>query len=154
MNLPETDDYTFSDWLSSTALLQMEAYGKDPGLLVNNDITEFNDAEGNIFFAWNSFAMMAEVVEMADEVGWKPWATSRHINRERVIEEAVDAMHFLGNILRMVRCTGGELTEAYKAKQEKNLQRQQEGYDGRKNPPTEQEIPEWINQGSSKSPEK
>ena len=131
MKLPETDLYSFEDWLRSTADLQMEAYGRDPAQLTDASCTRFEDPEGNIFFAWNCFALMSEVVEMSEEVGWKPWASSRHVNRERVIEEAVDAMHFLGNILRMVHCTGGELTAAYKAKQEENLRRQQEGYDGR-----------------------
>lgn len=127
LTLPTTSNYTFGDWLESTAALQRAAYARDPRDHVQGG--EFGP-EGAAYFTWNAWALVVELGEMAGEVGWKPWATSRHVNREQVVAEAVDALHFMGNLLRMVDCTGEELTAAYKAKQLKNLRRQQEGYDG------------------------
>jgi hypothetical protein len=128
LELPETDDYTFGDWLGSTQDLQLAAYGLDwPSFVEDGLLTE----EGAVaVITRGSYAAIAEIVEMTDEVGWKPWATGRHVNREAVVREAVDVLHFVGNVLSMVGCSGEELTAAYKAKQLKNLQRQVEGYDG------------------------
>lgn len=139
MRLPDTNDYRFSDWIQSTADLQTEAYGSDPIQLLRVRVAADDDYEGHFyveeegadFFRWNAFALVSEVVEMSEEIGWKPWATNRDVDRTKLIGEAVDAMHFLANILRMVGCTGNELTNAYKSKQMRNLERQQKGYTGK-----------------------
>jgi dUTPase len=129
MLLPETDDYTFHDWLQSTEDLQAHAYNLYwPDFLDSNG--EITDEGRHAFVGRGAFAAIVELVELAQEVGWKEWATSRHVNREQVIGEAVDVMHFLANILAMVQTTGPELTERYKAKQQKNLDRQLQGYTG------------------------
>lgn len=121
------DGYSFDQWLETTATLQIVAYGRDPLDLVDNaQLTE----AGCEFFRWNVLAATSELVELLNEVGWKPWATSRHFNREQVIGEAVDVLHFVANILRMAGCTGQELSDRYRAKQLVNLHRQLNGYDG------------------------
>ena len=123
MELPDTDDYTFSDWLSSTRRLQEVAYDS---FYEKYDADERRDS-----MMMNLLAIHTEVDELAQEVGWKPWAEPHGwINRQQALGEIVDIMHFVGNMLTHLNATGEELTAAYKAKQHKNLQRQLEGYDG------------------------
>jgi len=45
-------------------------------------------------------ALQVEIAELAQEVGdaWKYWKTPRPRNRERVLEELVDVLHFLLSI--------------------------------------------------------
>lgn len=90
------------------------------------------------FITWNVTALMAELGEMLNEVGWKPWASSRHINMPAAMDEMVDAWHFFLNILlaqaawhKVDLSTMALAFEAqYVKKNAKNLQRQIEGYDG------------------------
>lgn len=117
--------YTFTEWINSTGDLQTIAYGQDPRDISLGD--EFKD-----FARWNTMAAVAELVEFLDEVPWKPWASTLELDRRAAIGEIVDAMHFIGNLLRLLDVRGDELTAAYKAKQLKNLQRQIDGYDGKK----------------------
>ena len=124
------DGYTFTQWLETTALLQIIAYGRDPRDLVEDDGHGQLTEEGAEFFRWNVLAAQAELVELLNEAGWKPWATSRHFNREQIIGEAVDALHFIANLLRMTGCTGHELSARYRGKQLVNLDRQIASYDG------------------------
>ena len=82
-------------------------------------------------------ALITELTEALDETGWKPWASSDHINQDRYLSEIVDALHFF---LNLILVAGDETTDAenladaisekYLAKREKNAQRQIEGYDG------------------------
>lgn len=104
------------------AELQRDAYGQDP--------SDLPDEEKPHFAQWNAFALTDELHEAMAEVGWKPWATSRHINREAYKGELVDALHFFVNMCLVVGITPQELFEGYLAKREKNAQRQAEGYDG------------------------
>lgn len=118
-------DYTFNDWLNSTAALQEHFFDGDPGLLEDRQ-------EVISFLTWNVQACHAELVELLDEVGWKPWATSDHLHRQRILGEAVDLLHFVGNILRAIGVDGPQLTAAYQTKQKRNMARQRSGYDGLK----------------------
>lgn len=122
MKLPDVECYSFADWIHSTAELQMQGYGCDPAALEGDDMAEFA--------RWNVLATTDEMHEFLNEIGWKPWATSRHVNRDQAVGEIVDALHFIGNLLRMLNVTGRELTSRYKAKQLINLERQLAGYDG------------------------
>ena len=90
------------------------------------------------FMVWNAYALFDEVHEALDEMGWKPWATSRHLNAEPMLKEMVDAFHFFMNMLLVI---GGEMgwsieqladefTKRYIAKNAVNAERQKEGYDG------------------------
>lgn len=90
------------------------------------------------FLVWNCYALMDEIHEAMDETGWKPWATSRHLDADKMLKELVDAWHFFMNIMLVVGGEKGwtveqlahEFSSAYMAKNMKNEQRQQEGYDG------------------------
>lgn len=79
-------------------------------------------------------ALVAESVEALDEVGWKSWATSRHINREAYVGELVDVLHFWVNMLIALgddpADIATEVFNGYLAKRQRNIERQRDGYDG------------------------
>jgi len=111
---------TFSDWLESTIELQTKAFGHR---------FPMEDAMLASYAQTNLLAAMVEIAEMSGEIGWKPWADDAGwVNREKFLEEAVDAMHFVANMLCAVGITGEELSDAYKAKQQINRERQANGY--------------------------
>lgn len=77
---------------------------------------------------WNVFAAQQELAELAVEFSWKPWAVDEpFVNRERIIDEAVDVLHFVGNILVAVNATDEELNEAYEKKVQLNIARKTSG---------------------------
>ena len=87
------------------------------------------------FMRWNGFALEDELHEAMAEVGWKPWATSRHINDERFLQEMVDGWHLFMNMLlcglgQTPEIIAERFYEAYMAKNAVNAQRQIDGYDG------------------------
>lgn len=103
--------------------LQIEAYGKHP-----KDITD--PIERIQFFKDMHIAITDELHEALAEMGWKPWATSRHFNDEAVKGELVDAFHFFMNLCMAAGMDAEELMEKYHLKREKNIKRQIDGYDG------------------------
>lgn len=104
--------------------LQVEAYSN--GLSPRH----FSD-EGRIeFIKTNVLAATDELHEALGEVGWKPWATSRHINTDALRAELVDTWHFFMNLCIVAGMTPEDLYEGYLKKRKKNIQRQEEGYDG------------------------
>lgn len=115
--------WSFHDWLTIMEMLQEVAYGSyydqmDP------------DTKGDSMMM-NLNAAHDEISEMGGEMGWKPWVSPRGwVNRDAAIMEVVDALHFIGNLLKHCNATGAELTAAFRKKVLKNLQRQIEGYDG------------------------
>ena len=90
------------------------------------------------FITWNFTALSVELGEMMAEVGWKPWASSRHVDYTPAYQEMVDAWHFFLNILlalgashqRPIDSVARDFESYYVKKNAKNLQRQVEGYDG------------------------
>lgn len=77
-----------------------------------------------------SLGVISEVNEALEETGWKPWATSNHINREAYLGELVDALHFLVNMALLAGITPDEIYQNYREKNLVNLRRQVTGYDG------------------------
>ncbi len=78
----------------------------------------------------NVLALENEPHEALAETGWKPWATSNHINVERFHGELVDAWHFFMNLMLHSGMTAETLTTLYYAKREINITRQNNGYTG------------------------
>lgn len=79
----------------------------------------------------NVLALAAELfAEVLGEIGWKSWASSRHINEDAVKKELIDVFHFFMNLMLHAGMTADELYEGYVQKREKNIQRQRDGYDG------------------------
>lgn len=115
---------SFHEWIELQASLQRAIGVGDP--------KDLGPTPARMYFVlWNMWALADELHEAMDEMPWKPWATSTRFDRKAVIREIVDAMHFLANILRVVDCTGAELTTEYLRKNLVNLQRQTKGYDGK-----------------------
>lgn len=112
-------------WLESTRTLQREAYGLDLDRMTVEDRA-----------AWikeNVLAGIDEMTELLHEVSWKFWAhDAAWVNRDAVLKEAVDAAHFLGNIVASIGVTDEEWERAYQTKQFENARRQREGYEVRK----------------------
>lgn len=86
------------------------------------------------FMRDNMLALMDELHEALGEIGWKPWATSRHMNIEPFISEMVDAWHFFMNLLLATGMYPDEISRLfyskYMEKSKRNAERQLEGYDG------------------------
>ena len=102
--------------------LQVESYGYDPGLMQGEERTTF--------IMWNVVALTDELHEALAETGWKPWATSRHVNEEAFRGELVDALHFLVNLCLAADMSADELHARYLEKRGINAARQADGYDG------------------------
>lgn len=75
-------------------------------------------------------ALGSEQQEALDEMGWKPWATSRHFNAEAVRSEIIDAWHFLMCQWLLAGGTAEMFYQEYQRKISVNINRQTEGYDG------------------------
>lgn len=101
---------------------QITAYKKNP--------QELHGEELMWFLTWNSFALEDEIHEAMAETGWKPWATSKHINQEAFHGELVDAFHFFMNLCLASGLTAELLFDGYNKKLAKNIARQREMYDG------------------------
>ena len=84
------------------------------------------------YIKMNVLALTDELHEALQEVGWKPWATSRHLNRPEYVGELIDAFHFLINLFLAVGATPEEVYEAYVSKIKRNHKRQDDGYTGMK----------------------
>jgi hypothetical protein len=117
-----SDGWSFDDWLMRTRVLQRESFGVDPHTLTGKEREDY--------VRWNVLAAEDELHEALGEISWKPWASKEFFNREQFVGELVDVMHFVGNLLAVAQVTGPELTTRYSAKQQKNRDRQREGYDG------------------------
>lgn len=117
----------FRDWLLETARLQREVYGVDYVVFLSDapdDLRKLIE-----YMRWNMLAIDDELAEMRQGVSWKPWQHDEpYVDRQEVISEAVDVLHFVGNILAAVGCTDDDLNAAYLAKMEKNRARQSGGY--------------------------
>lgn len=134
--------------LHAQRTLQVESFGFDPA-------EEVDPAKRLEFLRWNVLALIAELTELLDETGWKPWATSQHINELETLGEWVDAWHFMMNVAWATFGQGvlGDadvlselITAAYKRKHEVNAARQRDGYDGvsTKCPRCKRELSESI----------
>ena len=115
-------------WLESTKELQEGVYQYDYEKLrrIEAALTRYLD--------WNLTAAVQECAEIREEFSWKPWARDASFhNRNRIRDEVIDVMHFLGNIMTAIGVTDGELEDAYQYKQDINRQRAASGtYSARK----------------------
>lgn len=112
----------FEDALDAQLELQVKSFKADPRFL--------SDPEKLEWIRWNVLALEDELHEALAETGWKPWATSQHINRDAFIGELVDAFHFLMNLMLITNCTAAEFLHRYAEKRGINAARQAAGYDG------------------------
>lgn len=93
-------------------------------------IEDFTDEERMEALRINVLGLMGELYEALDETGWKPWATSNHMNHAAFKSELVDAWHFFMNLMIHSNMTAEELLVGYMEKWQINMDRQTNGYDG------------------------
>jgi hypothetical protein len=95
---------------------------------------QMTDDQRMEYIRWNMLALQDELHEAMQETGWKPWASSSHLNIEPYLGEMVDALHFFMNLLLVTGVRPDQLaqkfTEIYLAKWQRNVERQAEGYTG------------------------
>jgi dimeric dUTPase (all-alpha-NTP-PPase superfamily) len=74
-----------------------------------------------------SFALVAEILELANELGWKSWKPRQALDRERVVDEWADCFAFMGTLTAYIISQVGvypeELIEAYFTKLNENHRR-------------------------------
>lgn len=119
--MPQPNDY-LSTMFREQQALQLKSYGKDPYSLEGEERIQF--------IKDMTLALGDEMSEFLAEIGWKPWATSRHVNEEAAQGELVDMFHFFMNLCMVVNMTPTMLFEKYMLKRQKNADRQAAGYDG------------------------
>lgn len=78
-----------------------------------------------------------EAHEVLGEIGWKPWGSSRHVNRNAACDEVVDAMRFLLNVTLALQMDGVEFRRRWDLSLEKVTRRVEEGYEGRRHGDTD-----------------
>lgn len=115
------------DMLAMQRELQKEYTGQDPVTLLPEAKMEYIRSQ--------SLALTDEIHEVLAETGWKPWASSNHINLEAYKREMVDAWHFFMNLMLVVGMTADDLAQGYDEKQKLNWKRIKDGYTGLKKCP-------------------
>lgn len=121
--IPEYEDVdALQTMMHQQLAMQRDTYGID--------YVNMTDEERIHHFKEMLHALNDEMHEALGEMGWKPWASSKHFNTDAIQGELIDAWHFFMNLLWISKMTPGELFEKYQAKRLKNIQRQVEGYDG------------------------
>lgn len=106
--------------------MQENSFGVAP-----TDLAALGSEEERIaFYKDMHIAIIAELQEALDEMGWKPWATSKHFRDEAVQAELVDAFHFFMNLFMVAGGNAEKLFDGYIRKREKNIARQAAGYNG------------------------
>lgn len=104
------------------AKLQRESFGIDPA--------DMSPEARSQYIKDMVLAATDELHEALAEVGWKPWATSRHLNNDAFIGELVDVLHFLVNLWLAAGATAEQVRDRYIEKSIRNARRQVDGYDG------------------------
>ena len=117
-------------WLEETEALQKEYFNADP--------RSFRGEERAEYIRTNILAAVAELIEMLDEVTWKPWSSEEPgviKSKESFISESVDVGHFVANALLAGGATDSEYWSSYNSKMQRNRDRMSKsgGYQASKN---------------------
>lgn len=115
--------------LLAVELDKLRLHGHDPATMTPE--------ERAAFVREQVLACEDELHEALKEVGWKSWATSRHLHRDAFLHELVDAQLFLDNLLLVALRPGqtvvelqAEVDQLVLERIERANQRQVDGYDG------------------------
>ena len=117
----------FNNWLRRTRDLQENVY-----FINYEEMT--GDKPQNIrklieYMRWNMLAIDDELAEMRQAISWKPWQhDAPYADREEIVKEAVDVLHFVANIIVAAGGTDEMLDKFYIEKMERNKERQLKGY--------------------------
>ena len=71
-----------------------------------------------------SVALIAELIEVLDELNYKWWKNAKPVERQALAEELADVLHFFVSLCLIVDVSPDELYQAYVSKQRENLARQ------------------------------
>src|SRR5690606_31870088 len=104
LNYAYTTPDRLQQLLNSQENLQINSYGNSP-----SDLLPDQPAEAIDFIRWNVLALEDELHELLAETGWKPWATSKHVNLTAARSELVDAFHFFMNLALVLGMDGDAL---------------------------------------------
>jgi len=74
------------------------------------------------------YALIAEVVEAANETPWKPWKKKQNLNIDRYRDELADIQIFLINLVLSSGLEWEQFKEIIENKQKINLERQKNDY--------------------------
>lgn len=115
------------DALTDMMMRQLQLQIKlNPGFerMTNNELMEF--------IRTTIISLLSELNEMLGETNWKPWAAVEPgiNNKERYLKEIIDAQHFLFNLALVAGVKPHEYYLAYIAKNEINIERQDNDYEG------------------------
>ena len=80
------------------------------------------------YFNMCAFALIDEIMEATHETPWKKWKKNQTLNRDNLVKEMADALHFFVNMCLFADITADELYEAYCGKREINKERKDSGY--------------------------
>lgn len=119
---------TLEDMFQNQNYLQTEVYGD--GTSPTDFIKVYGPSAGIQFYMDMHVALVDELHEALAEIGWKPWASSIHFNKDAVRGELVDAFHFFMNLCLVSGVSAQDLIDGYIAKSAQNIKRQVDGYDG------------------------
>lgn len=101
--------------------------GRHPDGMTRNELREYIRTQ--------ALALGVEVNEALDETQWKPWAADIPdrpiVDKPRYIGELADVYIFFMNMMLAGKVSSIELCKAVDAKQDKNIKRQQEGYNAK-----------------------
>lgn len=122
MSRGDEASHNFESLLELQNQMQVENFHEAP-----RDMTQ---DEKMRFLVWNAYALTDEIHEALAETGWKPWSTSNHLNQAAFQAELVDAFHFFMNLMLVSGMTMADLAEGYITKRQKNIDRQNNAYDG------------------------
>ncbi|WJZ48543.1 MazG-like nucleotide pyrophosphohydrolase [Actinomycetia phage DSL-LC01] len=117
----------FNNWLATTKKLQEDVYGANYEEL-------HSDSPENLrklveYMRWNMLAIDDELAEVRKAISWKPWQhDDPYADRNEILKECVDVLHFVANILVASGATDAELDAEYLKKMQVNADRQKKGY--------------------------
>ena len=117
----------FEGWLRKTRDLQKNVYFIEFDEMAGDDPRRIRKLVE--YMRWNMLAIDDELAEMRQAISWKPWQhDDPYADREEIVKEAVDVLHFVANIIVAAGGTDEVLDRLYLEKMEKNKKRQLEGY--------------------------
>jgi hypothetical protein len=98
--------------------------------LLGHEYDEMSPEERVGYLKDQILALLDESHEALNEIGWKPWASSRHINRDEFAGELADILCFLINLALGVGLTADDFYRLHQEKALRNIKRQEAKYDG------------------------
>jgi hypothetical protein len=107
--------------IESQRILQ-EAHG--------HDFENMTDIQRMEYIRTMTLACTDELHEALNETGWKPWASSNHINREEWMGEMADTWLFFMNLMLAGGMTAEDLIIRTAKKQDNAYVRMNNGYNG------------------------